>query len=112
MVGDVQNVAADYERGMLAPPANYHAAVERRERGIAGAGGRVAGFYQDSAQPAIALAGFGAVAFATAFVVARRHSGPAVQISGAGKPAHIGADLCQDSSRRDLLDARNAAQML
>ena len=47
LIGDIQDMAADHESGMLAAAADYHTAVERRERSIASAAGSVAALDQD-----------------------------------------------------------------
>jgi hypothetical protein len=112
MVGDIQNMAADDKGSMLAASTNYHAAVDGRQRGVAGFPGSLTTLDQDSAQPAIALAGLGAAPLASALVVTEGHPSPAVQMAGAGKAAHACADFRQDRCGGDALDAGNGAQQL
>jgi hypothetical protein len=47
MVADVQDVAADHERGILAACADYRAAVDGRQRGVAGVAGSLAALDQN-----------------------------------------------------------------
>jgi hypothetical protein len=62
MVGDVQDMTADYKGGVLAAGTDYHAAINGRQRGVAGNAGRVATLDQNGAQQAIALGGLSAAA--------------------------------------------------
>src|SRR6266436_9486063 len=104
-------MTTDHEGGVLAAGTDYHAAINGRQRGVAGIAGRVATLDQDGAEPAIALAGLSAAAFAGALVVAGRHPRPASQMGGAWKAAHVGADLGQDHSGSEALDTGNGAQL-
>jgi len=80
MIGDVQDMAADYESGMLAAATNYHAAIDGRQRGVTSMAGSLAALDQDGAQPAIAMACLGAATFAGTLMVAWRHPRPAGQM--------------------------------
>ena len=64
MVGDVQNMTADQGGGILAACADDYAAVDERQRGIAGCSRPRGRTRPGWSQPAIALAGLSAAAFA------------------------------------------------
>src|SRR6516165_7302696 len=105
-------MAGHHEGGMLAAGADYHAAVEGRQGGVAGVSGSLTALDQDGAQPAIAMPGFGAATFTGTFVATGRHPGPAGQMRTIRKAAHVGANLGHDGGGSDSFDAWYGAQLL
>src|SRR5215510_294808 len=109
-VDDGEDGMPDRNQGTFLPPACGNPFVLGCERGVFGFGGDMGNFDEDLAQPAIPLARLPAQALAPTLVVPRTHPGPRGKMLGAGKTAHIGADLGNEDLGRALTDSRNRIQ--
>src|SRR5512146_2044971 len=109
-VGDLQDVPAGGDGGLLRASSSGQQTVAFTEIGGLAAGGGQGGLTQSSAQPDVALAGAGAAALAGRLVVARAHGGPGGQVGGTGESGHVGAGLGDQDLGEAAGDAGDGVQ--
>src|SRR4051812_43137325 len=91
-VGDQDRVLDGADRAAVADPG-LEPSVLGLEVAALGAGGGQCGFFERDGQPLGALAAPAGAALAGGLVVAGAAPGPGGEMPGAGKAAHVGADL-------------------
>src|SRR5579884_3501380 len=93
MIGEEKDAVTDgHGRAFLAPPSSQGAVAGAQGRVLAAAR-RLCSHNQGGSQPARALAGLAALAFARALLVAGAHTGPGGQMRRRGELLQMRADL-------------------
>src|SRR5712692_3905628 len=96
--------------GLLLPPPCRQPMILGCQVALFATGCRRRGLDQRLPQPRTPVPGLTALALASAFVVPWTPPRPTGQMTGAGKPAHVRADLRQQILRYPAVDPRDRIQ--